>query len=244
MRPPLSIIVVTLNAASTLRRALESVQAQEFPSLDLVIVDGASVDATVAIVHELFPDARLVSEPDHGIYDAMNKGLGLARGEWIYFLGADDAFHAPDVLRRLQPHLGDPSLDVLYGDVIMERRGRHRRYGGRFPWFRLYFENVCHQALFCRRRVFDRVGRFDLRYRSLADHAHNFRIFGDRSLRRRHVDLVVADFSAEGASFSIPDEPFIRDRDVLFRNAFGPIRLQVVRTLGRFRNASRDPFFC
>jgi glycosyltransferase involved in cell wall biosynthesis len=231
-----SVVLVTLDAAATVRRALESVRAQAGASMELVVVDGGSRDGTLDIVRELCPQARSISEPDRGIYDAMNKGISLAGGEWIYFLGADDALHSPDTLRRLEPHLNDPRLDVVYGDVIFEQGGRRSVYDGRFGWRKLYLKNACHQSMFYRRRVFDRVGLFDLRYRWVADHALNFRVFGDRTLRKRYVDEIVADYNADGASFTFPDLPFAEDRDRLFREAFGPARLWAAKALARARH--------
>jgi glycosyltransferase involved in cell wall biosynthesis len=231
-----SVVLVTLDAAGTVRRALESVRAQTLRSLEPVVVDGGSRDGTLEIVREVCPTARWVSEPDGGIYDAMNKGIALAAGEWIYFLGADDALHSPETLRRLEPHLADARIDVLYGNVIIEKGGRRSVYDGRFGWRKLYSRNVCHQSVFYRRRVFDRVGRFDLRYRWVADHALNLRVFGDRGLRKRYVDEVIAHYNADGASFTFPDLAFAEDRDRLFRQAFGPARLWAVKALARARH--------
>jgi glycosyltransferase involved in cell wall biosynthesis len=169
-----------------------------------------------------------VSEPDDGIYDAMNKAIRMAAGDWIYFLGADDAL-CPGVLQRLEPHLRERSLDAVYGNVLFVRKGRTRIYGGAFDWRKLYRQNICHQAIFYRRSVFARLGVFDLRYRYLADWEFNYRLFGHNELAKRFVDEIVAEYNAGGASGRRSADPrFWKDRDQLFRKAFGANRLMAM----------------
>jgi len=214
-RPQLSICTVTFNAAAELPRALASVAAarRDFADCEYLIVDGASTDDTCAVIaqNRTVVD-RWISEPDRGIYDAMNKAAHLARGDYVYFLGADD---------ELEPSLGvvAPHLDgaaVVYGDVWLAGEGR--RYDGAFDRRKLLLRNICHQALFYPRRLLLHHG-FEERYPLLADHALNMKLWA-RGVRFRHVDVVVARFRDAGRS-AAGDPAFERDRPGLIRRWFG-----------------------
>jgi glycosyltransferase involved in cell wall biosynthesis len=227
-----SIIMVTLNSASTLRRALDSVASQTMRNRELIVVDGGSTDGTMEQIRG--PESgvtRFISERDRGIYDAMNKGVALASGEWIYFLGSDDALFDAATLEQLRPLLLRRDLDVIYGDVLLDDG---TRYDGAFRWGKLYDRNVCHQSIFYRRRVFDRLGGFCLDYPFLADWALNIQVFGDSSFRKKHTNQVIAHYSTKGSSFTRPDHAFLRDRPRLYRTAFGRLRFFEATTV-RYR---------
>jgi glycosyltransferase involved in cell wall biosynthesis len=205
----LTIITPVLNGEAVIERAIRSVRRQRRPSEDWehLVVDGGSRDRTLQILRR-HPHLRWTSELDRGVFDAMNKGIARARGEWIYFLGADDVLHSPRVLERVLPELVEP-WDVVYGDVVGPRFAG--RYDGPFDGRRLLRRNICHQALFLRRRLFERLGGFDLRYPVNADWEHNLRWFFDPATRARYLDLVVADF-ADGGLSSDGDRAWRRDR--------------------------------
>jgi glycosyltransferase len=113
----ITIITATYNCASTIFDCLASVNTQAMP-LEHVIIDGLSTDNTLALVKESSPKARTFSEPDNGIYDAMNKGLRLATGEVIGILNADDFYATPDVLAKVAKVFEDPEVDACYGDLV------------------------------------------------------------------------------------------------------------------------------
>ena len=114
----ISIITVAYNAAHTIANALESVTAQTHPDIEHIVVDGASTDGTLDIIARYGGHiARLISEPDKGIYDAMNKGLGLATGEIIGFLNADDVYADTGVLKMVSEIMAKNDLDALFGDA-------------------------------------------------------------------------------------------------------------------------------
>jgi glycosyltransferase involved in cell wall biosynthesis len=134
--PKISVLTVVRNGAATLSRAIESVVGQLNDDIEYVIVDGASTDSTLEII-KAYEDriAFWVSEPDHGIYDAMNKALAFARGDWIIFLGADDQLNP--VLQDIAGELRDTDA-VYYGSVERTVAGGVR--GGRFSRYRLMQE--------------------------------------------------------------------------------------------------------
>lgn len=203
----LSIITPTLNPGPELARTIQSILDQDFGDLEHLIVEGGSTDGTLELIRK-YPHLSLLSDGDEGIFDAMNMGIAAAKGEWVYFLGADDTFADDMVLRDLAPFLAS-DYDVVYGDVQSTRF--NGRYDGPFDATKIRKRNICHQAIFFRRTVFDLVGLFDQTYRSHADWDHNMRWVLNRNIRRKYVDRVIADYADHGFSSVNPDPRFRRD---------------------------------
>jgi hypothetical protein len=149
----------------------------------------------------------------------MNKGIRLSRGRFLYFLGAGDILR-PGVLRAVADRLPPNAygLDFIYGDVLWGPTGSI--YGGAFKAARMAHQNVCHQAIFYGRDIFNLLGEYDLRYRTCADHAMNIGCFGRSEIRKTHLDLVVADFEGGGASHDA-DKPFYAELPSLARRSLG-----------------------
>jgi len=212
-RPLVSVITVVYNGAATLDATIRSVAAQTFRDLEFVIVDGGSKDATIDIIKK-YPDTitRWISEPDKGVYDAMNKGIRLAEGEWLYFLGSDDTFQDSGVLAGF---FGDADagglaeLDLVYGDVLSP--SYKGRYDGEFNYEKLLSRNLSHQAAFYKKSLFTRLGDYDQHYRMHADWDFNLRCFSDAAVRTRYTGVLVASFGAEGISAG-HDLAFLRER--------------------------------
>lgn len=196
MSPRFSIITVCMNARSVLPRAIASLQDQTCQDFEWVVIDGGSVDGTFALVQNApVPLGAWACEPDHGVYDAMNKGLRLARGQWIFFLNADDALHDPNVLRDVAARLdGAPGVGFWWGDVVVRspRRDWLMRFSHIHRWS-LPFEFLCHQGVFAHRRVFDAVGNFRLQWHTSADYDWCLRVFRSR-VKTRYLRRVVAEF--------------------------------------------------
>lgn len=225
-----SIIVPTLNVAATLHACLDSVIGQTCTDYEVILVDGASTDATLDIANSFAPNlgARLVIHcgPDQGIYDAMNRGVAMARGEWLLFLGADDTLYEADTLSRVADFIGDhESSDLVYGDVIL--RSTSLRHAGAFDLDRLLFEtNMCHQSIFYRRELFDKIGPYNLRYRICADWDFNIRCFSNPALVARYMNIVVARYDdITGTSHTEKDKEFMKRLPLfLWASAFTRIR--------------------
>ncbi len=172
-RPLFSIITVTFNAEKTLPATLASVEQQSFKGYEYLVLDGASTDNTVSIAEASPVVTSVVSEPDKGLYDAMNKGLNRAQGEYLIFLNAGDALHAPDTLQQLAQCIAESSPDILYGETALvdaERnfvRMRRLQAPERLSVksFRMGML-VCHQAFIVRREL---APQYDLHYRFSAD---------------------------------------------------------------------------
>lgn len=173
--PLLSIITVTYNAEKPLPFTLKSVAEQTYPHIEYILIDGKSKDKTLAVIQESDVSIDvLVSEPDKGLYDAMNKGAAMATGDYLCFLNAGDTFFAPDTVERMMNAISADKLpDVIYGEtaLVNERRQfigmRKHRAPENLTW-KSFLEGmlVCHQAFYVRRELFE---PYDLSYRFSSD---------------------------------------------------------------------------
>lgn len=179
--PNITIVTPCLNSERTIRATIESVLSQEYRDWEHWVLDGGSTDATPRILAE-YPHLRWVSETDAGNYDAMNKGIARARGEWIVILNADDCFRQEalsTVARAITQH---PEWDALFGDVVyVDAAGReiYRRAEARYDYRVLLYavDYVCHQTLFVRRHVYQRLGGYrQQEFRSSADYEFKLRL--------------------------------------------------------------------
>lgn len=176
IQPKFSIITITFNAASVIEPTLQSVLEQTYTNYEYLLIDGGSKDNTVAKAKASGIEfAHIVSEPDNGLYDAMNKGIALATGDYLCFLNAGDGFHTPDTLQTIaNAAMAEERLpDVLYGEtaeVDEERRFvRMRRLQAPKELNWRSFRNgmmVCHQAFYARREI---APMYDLKYRLSSD---------------------------------------------------------------------------
>jgi glycosyltransferase involved in cell wall biosynthesis len=236
--PMFSIIVPTFNVAGTLEACLGSVFRQTCGDLEVVLVDGGSTDHTIEIANGFAAEfgSRLVihSGPDDGPYDAMNRGVAMASGSWMLFLGADDTLYETDTLARVAAFIDDhETADLVYGDVVNCSTGT--RHAGPFDLDRLLFEtNMCHQAIFYRRQLFAGIGPYNLRYRIWADWDFNIRCFSNPALVARYMDIVVTRYNDVTGISSTVDKEFRKRLPVFFWAAafevFG-------RTLALFKRA-------
>lgn len=195
-----SIVTVCRNSAAVLPGAMRSLEDQHCIDHEWVVVDGASTDSTEALVRGYRADRMSWhSEPDAGIYDAMNKGIARARGEYLYFLNSDDRLADPDVLGAVAAASAGGQADLVIGQVrfVDGARRQLRDYGHITPR-NVVFDSLCHQAVFAHRRLFESYGGFDTRYRYAADFDWLVRVLRGGA-RVVHLPRVVADFSAGGA---------------------------------------------
>ena len=187
-----TIITVCRNHAKELERTIRSVESQTWQEKEYLVIDGASTDDTLNVIkaHEA-SITRWVSEPDQGIYDAMNKGVKMAQGEWVIFMNAGDTFAGDDTLQRV---FGNPlDADVIYGDVIKGElvkkaeapRNAHRMF-------------YCHQSAFVKTSCL-REFPFDIRHRMSADFKQVKQLFLSGK-RFRQLDFPVANFDTQGVS--------------------------------------------
>ncbi|MBD5325847.1 MAG: glycosyltransferase [Bacteroides sp.] len=202
--PLISIITITYNAASTLPPTLRSVEAQTFSDFEYLIIDGASKDATIELARAC-KRAKVYSEPDRGLYDAMNKGLHRARGRYVLFLNAGDSLPEPDTLQKYADAIASAPEEpgMVYGQtriVNADRQmvgERHLRAPETLT-FRSFLNGmeVCHQAMLVRR---DLAPDYDLQYRFSADYDWSCKILR-RSPLNVYIPTYVADYLSEGVT--------------------------------------------
>ncbi len=201
--PVFSIITVTYNAEKVLEGTIRSVVSQTYTGVEYIIIDGASTDGTMTIVDKYNPYIQtVISKPDQGLYDAMNKGLALATGDYVCFLNAGDTFHETDTLQKMVDSItGEQLPDVLYGQtaiVDMERRFLHMRrlMAPEVLTWKSFKQGmlVCHQAFFARRTLAE---PYNLQYRFSADFDWCIRIMKkSENLHNSHLTLI--DYLDEG----------------------------------------------
>ena len=192
--PKVSIIIATYNSGRTVRAALESVYSQTFQNWECIVVDGASKDDTIDIVKEYCDRDnrfRYISEKDHGIYDAFNKGWKMAKGDWVHYLGSDDLL-TMDGMGKLVAELED-SYAIVTGDVYLHRPDgttRKQQYNGYFG---------CHQGVVMQRIAINILGGFDERYRIMADYDLMVRNFKSGN-KVKNTRFFLATFNVGGES--------------------------------------------
>lgn len=203
----LSIIIPTYNSATVLPKALDSIVGQTFGDWEVLIMDGVSTDDTLKVAQS-YNDSRIRinSEPDKGIYDAMNKGIGKARGEWLYFLGSDDWLLNDNVLHDVFAQDTD-SYDVVYGEV--EAPHLASNHSGEWT-LQTIDRNRCHQAILYRRQVIRRLGGYNTKYKIWADYDLNLKWFFDRKVKKKHIPTIIAHY-AEGGYSSVCDAEMLKD---------------------------------
>ncbi len=200
----ISIITVCFNSQNTIEHTIKSVLSQNLSDFEYFIVDGASTDDTLRVIKkyaEVDDRIRYISEPDNGIYNAMNKGWRMARGEWIYYIGADDEL-LPDGLKGLleQDNIA-VSPDVIYGNILYRKSNgetaihKHKSHQ-RLPWS--FFAS--HQAIIVRRSVIERLGGFDENLKIIADKDLFIRSYFLGDCKYVPSESVVAIFDGGGAS--------------------------------------------
>jgi glycosyltransferase involved in cell wall biosynthesis len=217
--PLISIIIPCFNAAQYLQISLHSVLEQDYTNKELLIIDGGSTDGSLELIEKYASDysfVKYVSEKDKGVYDAMNKGVAMALGEWIYILGADDRLAGSSVLSDVFNSTNTLTADFIYGNVQFLYSGQI--YNGEFNLFRILFGgNICHQAIFCRKKLFDVIGNFDTACRTYADHDFNIRCFMKRSVKKVYTKKVIAVYNErDGLSAVQKTDPVFRAKQAQY----------------------------
>lgn len=202
-----SIITATYNAAETLTDATESLFAQTFPGIEYVVVDGGSTDGTQELVRSFGKKVDLfISEPDHGIYDAINKGLAKSSGNILGLLHADDMLAGPDVIEKIVQQFKTSQCDAVYGDLQYVRRSnpsriiRHWKSGTFHPGLVNRGWMPPHPTLFIRREVFLKHGPYNLSYKTAADYDFMLTILKDNQLRIGYLPEVLVKMRMGGVS--------------------------------------------
>ncbi|MBC8052881.1 MAG: glycosyltransferase [Sphingobacteriaceae bacterium] len=214
IRPLVSLVIVTYNADGNLPQCLDSIFNQSRQDFELIIIDGESTDNTINLLKQF--DNYIdywQSEPDSGIYDAMNKALKFVKGNWVLFLGSDDKLLEgfSEMLSILNNH-----NTIYYGDCITEKE----LYGGSFSAYQISKRNLCQQCIFYPSQVFKKY-IFNLQYPVFSDYLLNIQCWGDSGFRKKHVPLAIAFYNLEGYSSFGKDDAFKKDKSLFIRKYLG-----------------------
>lgn len=218
--PSISIITATYNSAATIADCLTSVSSQTWPC-EHIIIDGASKDNTVEIVRGVSASARIFSEPDDGIYDAMNKGIRLATGDIVGILNSDDFYAGPHVLEKVANRFRQSGVDVLFADLVYVRPDNLDRvvryYSGigftpeKFAWGWM----PPHPTFFVRRELYERYGLFHTDYQIAADYELTARFLARHKVRYAYLPEVIVKMRAGGVSTRGLRSTWILNREIL-----------------------------
>ena len=213
--PFFSIIIPTYNSEKTLKKCLESVLFQSFNDFEILIMDGVSIDDTLEIA-ENFNDNRIkiFSEKDEGIYDAMNKGIDKSKGEWLYFLGSDDELYQETVLEKIYSTTIVTRRKIIYGNAkIVGDAGWAKDgdiYDREFDLEKILRKNICHQAIFYYRTVYQKLGKYNIGYNICADWDFNLRCFAKYQFL--YIEDIIAKFIGGNSSSVMIDNKFDSER--------------------------------
>ena len=208
----ISIITATYNSAKTLRDTLDSILGQTYKDIESIIVDGASKDCTLDIVREYEPRfqgrMRWISEPDKGIYDAMNKGIRMASGDVVGLLNSDDFYTSNDVLETINANMEQNDCDAVYGDIHYVRNENLeqcvRYYSSRnFTREKMMQGYIpAHPSFYCRRDVYLKYGLFDTSFRLAADFEQLLRLIYIEKIAIKYIEKDFVTMRTGGASTS------------------------------------------
>ena len=211
----LSIITVSYNAANTIEDTILSVIQQTYNNIEFIIIDGNSQDGTINIIKKYESKISYwISEPDKGIYDAMNKGLGIANGEYVLFLGADDKLFSQDTIEKIVPNLKDDQ--IYYGDCYITQI--RKIYWGKFNKYKLSIGNICHQAIFYPKIVY-KTKKYKTEYKIYADYVYNIELFSNYPFT--YLNETISIFNYNGISSSQKDLYFIKNQYRIIQKELG-----------------------
>ena len=217
----ISIITVCYNSAATLEDAITSVLAQSHSDIEHIVVDGGSTDGTASILQKYEGRvAKIVSGPDEGIYDAMNKGIGMATGEAIGVLNSDDFYASNDVIEDLVKGFSSDA-DMVIGDVAfvdrinVQKRLRYVSGSGFSPWLLRFGWMPPHPATFMRKNVYENFGRYKTDFEIAADYEFFVRTLMVGRLRTVHTPKVLVTMREGGASTGGFKSTIVNSREIL-----------------------------
>ena len=204
----ISIITVCKNAENAIERTMLSVVTQSCfnENIEYLIIDGASTDKTVEIIKQYagkYP-IKWISEPDSGIYNAMNKGIKLATGDYLLFLNAGDSLFDEKTISLVLNEFEKSDPNFLYTDILSCKiddlsKAKIKKFNNVDKYF-LIRDCICHQASFYKKSVFDKLGRFNEEFKLAADYEMLLKIMADKSLKKEYLPITAAYYDVTGAS--------------------------------------------
>ena len=202
----ITIITATFNSATHIKEVSESIEKQTYTNLEWIVIDGSSTDGTIDLLKNNKTISALVSEPDKGIYDALNKGIDLATGDVIGFLHSDDLFNSPETLKYISEAFGSEGVSIVYGDLIFvdqHNTNEAHRYWKSEPFYPSLLKRGWmppHPTVFMRKEVYEKHGLFNINLKCSADYDHLLRVFSDPSLKTVYIPVTITKMRIGGRS--------------------------------------------
>lgn len=223
----LSIITPSYNCKDKIESTILSVLKQDMKYIEYIVVDGNSTDGTIEILDKYKNSLLYSSEPDKGIYDAMNKGIDLAKGEYIFFLGAGDTLR-DEILNIVTRELKSKKYDFIYGNVYMNNI--KIVYNGKYNIYKIMLSNICHQAIFYKKELFYKLGKYGNEYNVYEDHYFNIKCFNKKNnINKRYLPYIIANYEGQGFSDKNKDVKFRKDLESIIYKNFGIFYLIIFR---------------
>lgn len=196
-KPKITVITVTFNAEKVLEKTILSVINQTYDNIEYIIIDGASTDRTMDIVKKYSNRISIVvSEPDKGIYDAMNKGIKLATGDWINFMNSGDGFHSNDVLEKFVPQIEDDTV-IAYGDVNLIFQSAELKVKPQcLEFLKEGGMSFCHQSCLVK-TSYHKEHLFDISFKIAADYNLFYNAYVREGIKFQYIPVLISDFDAE-----------------------------------------------
>lgn len=240
----LSIITINLNNESGLQQTIESVVNQSFSDYEFIIIDGNSADGSVELIKKYQDKITYwISEPDKGIYNAMNKGIRQASGEYCYFLNSGDRLASDDVLEKLFED--DPHAPFICGNFYQEVNGKliedtsYRNRDWHFALYDIFSHFLCHQAFMIKKASFDHYGMYNEDLRVMSDWEHFFVAIGLNHEEVLYKDILISIYNMEGFSTQIGGEVIYKEK-LLVANKY--LKPSLVKKLERMYYLEQNSF--
>lgn len=236
----ISVITVVFNGERTIEETIKSVIGQSHKDIEYIIIDGKSSDKTLEIVDRYKKRIEVViSEKDKGIYDAMNKGVSFATGDYIFFLNADDTFFNRDVIKNVVEAINkNPEFDYYYGGVVCQNifgsKSRSILSKSISDSAISWGENIRHQSLFVKREVFDIIGGFNTSYFVNADYDFQCRLVTNK-LRGLYMNILISVYDQNGFSSKETWKQYLEKYEIIDRNfGFFKGKIFLIRGISQF----------
>lgn len=241
----LSIITINRNDEQGLLKTIQSVSAQTCKDFEFIVIDGASTDNSIDVIRNNEDIVSFwISEPDSGIYNAMNKGIKKATGDYLYFLNAGDVLVNNDVVSNVLKHtLSEP---FVCGNIIWDRKGvltEDKCYKDRdwtFSLYDLYSGFLSHQAFFISRNMFDKYGFYDERFRIMSDWKHFFIAIGINRESVQYIDVTISIYNTGGLSSTIGGAAILKEKQQIAKEELSS---SVFEEIDRLYMLSRNGFW-
>lgn len=202
-----TIITVCKNAQDTIERTIQSVIAQDYQDIEYLIIDGGSTDETLNIVNQYRRQIdTIISEPDKGLYYAMNKGIEKSNGDILYFLNSGDMLFKTNTISTVVKVFEKNKVDIIYGNIVLYNPNQPQkliiRSQKNISNFFLGHDTIYHQSIFTKKHIFVKYGKFNTQYKLLSDYEWILRLFIKHKVSNHYLNQIVAKFLRGGLSFN------------------------------------------